>query len=39
MVIFGGGQWGWLYEFPRIVILFVVVHSMVIGSGGVEGGS
>ena len=35
----GGGWWGWLYELPRIVILFVVINSMVIGSGGVEGGS
>ena len=39
MVIFGGGQWGWLYELPRTVILFVVISSVVIGSGGVEGGS
>ena len=31
-----GGRWGWLYELPRIVILFFVIGSIVIGSVGVE---
>ena len=35
----GGGRWGWLYELPRIVILFFVIGSIVISSVGVEGRS
>ena len=29
VMIFGGGRWGWLYELPRIVILFVGVGGVV----------
>ena len=34
-----GSGWGWLYELPRIVILFFVIGSIVISSVGVEGRS